>query len=347
MIYQPIPDKKIEVATTSSNGLMSATDKTLVNKIGSGTLNTTSQTLVGAVNELNSGASGGSIKTEYFTLCPAGTYPVSQTGDPYTKIIFNMDNNYYLHSDNNLFYINKFDFTKDWYEGMITSTFDLPHSVPPLWWKSGENMGYVSQCLQLKSVNNFSFNILDVSLEISAIDINNINLIIDDSISGESYIDSEQKHINYNNNLNSLKDNSEFSIVLCTGYLDNNYSLRITNYHFLNSTDSHILSFGKPVYEEDVRPYVYYINPSYDNSYFTLLGNNSFNSIKDSSGTIVYSPLFTSDVVSSYYPITELLRSNDYFTNEDPMFFLKIISDTEDQISYTLKKPIRIKVTYI
>jgi hypothetical protein len=41
-------------ATTSAAGLMSSTDKTAVNKIGTGTLNTTNKTLIPAVNELAS-----------------------------------------------------------------------------------------------------------------------------------------------------------------------------------------------------------------------------------------------------------------------------------------------------
>ena len=40
------------VATTSANGLMAAADKVAVNKIGSGTLNTTNKTIIPAINEL-------------------------------------------------------------------------------------------------------------------------------------------------------------------------------------------------------------------------------------------------------------------------------------------------------
>lgn len=71
-------------ATTSAAGLMSATDKTAVNKIGTGTLNTTAQTIIPAINEHESEISSLNSKMEYI-----------QNGESYTinnAYLFGMTN---------------------------------------------------------------------------------------------------------------------------------------------------------------------------------------------------------------------------------------------------------------
>lgn len=55
------PGTTYSVATTSANGLMAAADKVAVNKIGSGTLNTTNKTIIPAINELLTKGSGSAV----------------------------------------------------------------------------------------------------------------------------------------------------------------------------------------------------------------------------------------------------------------------------------------------
>ena len=70
----------IPVATTSANGLMSSTDKTAVDKIGTGTLNTTNKTIIAAVNELKSkGVTLGVTTLKNVTARTSATYSVKTT----------------------------------------------------------------------------------------------------------------------------------------------------------------------------------------------------------------------------------------------------------------------------
>ena len=72
------------VATTSANGLMAAADKVAVNKIGSGTLNTTNKTIIPAINELK--AASGNVKVDYFTITnlPTSSNALTSVGGNFT-----------------------------------------------------------------------------------------------------------------------------------------------------------------------------------------------------------------------------------------------------------------------
>lgn len=61
--WQVPPGETYNDATTSVHGLMSASDKQAVNKIGTGSLNTTNSTLIPAVNELKALLGSGSLNT--------------------------------------------------------------------------------------------------------------------------------------------------------------------------------------------------------------------------------------------------------------------------------------------
>lgn len=78
------PGTTYSVATTSANGLMAAADKTAVNKIGSGTLNTTNKTIIPAINELKAASSN--VKVDYFpiTAFPTSSNPITSAGGNFT-----------------------------------------------------------------------------------------------------------------------------------------------------------------------------------------------------------------------------------------------------------------------
>lgn len=84
------PGTTYSVATTSANGLMAAADKTAVNKIGSGTLNTTNKTIIPAINELaakgsvDSSGDGWIRFTDGTQICYEYFHITSQSGNFWT-----------------------------------------------------------------------------------------------------------------------------------------------------------------------------------------------------------------------------------------------------------------------